>query len=152
MIAIKDENNRLFPDRPVTERQVAMSTGAMNAAGSLIGAVPMCHGAGGLAGHMRFGARTAGSTIILGSLLLLAGLFAANAVVALFSMFATSVLGVMLFLTGAQLALGSCDFAKVKADRFVTLVVAASTIWNVGIAFVIGLALHHGFRRGWLRL
>lgn len=152
VIAIKDENNRLFPDRPVSERQVAMSTGAMNVAGSLIGAVPMCHGAGGLAGHVRFGARTAGSTIILGTLLLLAGLFAAKAVVVLLSMFSTSVLGVMLFLTGAQLALGSRDLAKVEADRFVTLVVAASTIWNVAIAFVLGLALHHGLRRGWLRL
>lgn len=152
VIAITDENNRLFPDRPITERQVALSTGAMNAAGSLVGAVPMCHGAGGLAAHMRFGARTAGSTIIFGTTLLLTGLFAAQAVVTLFSLFSTSVLGVMLFLTGAQLALGSCDFAKVKSDRFVTLVVAAATIWNVGIAFIIGLVLHHGFRRGWLRL
>jgi hypothetical protein len=29
----------------------------------------MCHGAGGMAGHVRFGARTGGALIILGVLL-----------------------------------------------------------------------------------
>lgn len=152
IIAIKEESNRLFPDRPVTERQIAVSTGVMNCAGAMIGAVPMCHGAGGLAGHVRFGAKTAGSTLILGALLLLAGLFAAQAVVVLFSLFSSSVLGVMLFLTGAQLALGSCDLGRRKEDRFVTLIAAAATIWNVGIGFALGVALHWGFRKGWFKL
>lgn len=147
LIAIREENNRLFPDRLVTEKQVALSTGLMNSAGAVIGAVPMCHGAGGLAGHVRFGARTAGSTLILGGILLLTGLFAARAISLLFSLFAVSALGVMLFLTGAQLALGSCDLGRGKEQRFVTLVVAAATIWNVGIGFVLGLLLHWGFRR-----
>lgn len=147
LIAIREENNKLFPDRPVTEKQVALSTGLMNSAGAMIGAVPMCHGAGGLAGHVRFGARTAGSTLILGVILLSAGLFAARAISALFSLFAVSALGVMLFLTGAQLALGSCDFGRGKEQRFVALVVAAATTWNVGIGFVLGLLLHWGFRR-----
>jgi type IV secretory pathway VirB2 component (pilin) len=38
---------------------------------------------------------------------------------------AAAVLGVILFLTGAQLALGSCDFSKDKGERFVTLIAAA---------------------------
>ena len=152
IIAIKEENNKLFPERPVTERQVALSTGVINTCGAAIGAVPMCHGAGGLAGHVRFGAKTAGSTLILGALLLGAGLFAAHAVVVLFSMFATSALGVMLFLTGAQLALGSCDFGGNKEDRFVTLIAAAATIWNVGIGFALGIALHWGFKKGVFKL
>ena len=152
VVAITEENNRLFPDRPVTERQVAISTGVMNSVGAFVGAVPMCHGAGGLAGHVRFGARTAGSTLILGALLLLAGLFAAQAMVTLFSMFAVSVLGVMIFLTGAQLALGSCDFGRAKDHRFVTLVVAAATVWNVGIGFLLGITLYWGFQKGWFKL
>lgn len=152
VIAITEENNKLFPDRKVSERQVSVTTGVMNLAGSAIGAVPMCHGAGGLAGHVRFGAKTAGSTLILGSILLAAGLFAAQAVVVVFSLFATSVLGVMLFLTGAQLALGSCDFGRGKHDRFVTLVTAAATVWNVGMAFILGIILHIGFKRGWFKL
>lgn len=39
LIAITEENNRLFPDRPVTERKVAFSTGVMNAFSSAIGGI-----------------------------------------------------------------------------------------------------------------
>ena len=152
VIAITEENNRLFADRPVTERQVAISTGMLNTAAAFVGGIPMCHGAGGLAGHIRFGAKTAGSTLILGTLLLASGLFAADVIVVLFSMFAVSVLGVMLFLAGAQLALGSCNFPRAKPDRFVILVTAATSIFNVGIGFVMGLVLHWALRRGWVRL
>src|SRR4029077_3959858 len=71
VIAITEENNRLFPNRPVTERGVSISTGLMNVFGASVGGVPMCHGAGGMAGHVRFGARTGGASIILGCTLLL---------------------------------------------------------------------------------
>ena len=33
---------------------------------SSIGGIPLCHGAGGLAAHYRFGARTAGSNLMIG--------------------------------------------------------------------------------------
>src|SRR5450759_4514834 len=79
-LAITEENDRLFPDRPVTERSVAFSTGLMNLGSSLIGGIPMCHGAGGMAGHVQFGARTGGSSIILGSILLGAGLFLSSSI------------------------------------------------------------------------
>jgi hypothetical protein len=42
VIAVTEENNRLFPDRPVTEKKVSISTGIMNLLGPAIGAVPMC--------------------------------------------------------------------------------------------------------------
>ena len=64
-LSITEESNRLFPDRTVTERPVAFSTGLMNLGSSLIGGIPMCHRAGGMAGHVQFGARTGGSSIIL---------------------------------------------------------------------------------------
>ncbi|MBM4442572.1 MAG: putative sulfate/molybdate transporter [Candidatus Rokubacteria bacterium] len=49
-------------DRPITVRGVAIDHGVMNVIGTTIGGVPMCHGAGGMAGHVRFGARTGGSS------------------------------------------------------------------------------------------
>ena len=58
----------------------------------------------------------------------------------------------ILFLTGAQLALGSCDFSKDKGERFVTLVTGALAIWNVGIAFVVGMTAYMLVKRGLLRL
>ena len=152
IIAVTEENNRLFPDRAVTERTVAASTGLMNVVGAALGGVPMCHGAGGMAGHVRFGARTGGALVILGAILLALALFFSGSVVALFRIFPPAILGVILFLTGAQLALGSCDLSNNKGERFVTLVTAAFAIWNVGAAFVVGLALLYLHRRGRLSL
>ena len=151
-LSITDENNRLFPDRPVTGRSVAFSTGLMNLGSSLIGGIPMCHGAGGMAGHVQFGARTGGSSIILGSLLLCAGLFLSSSIGTIFRMFPQSVLGVILFMAGLQLALGSRDIGTEKADRFVVLATAAFAISNVGVAVVFGILAYHASRRGWLRI
>ena len=152
IIAIREENNRVFPDRPVTDRGVATSTGLMNIAGATFGGVPMCHGAGGMAGHVAFGARTGGALVILGTLLLVLAVFFSGSVGALFGLFPVSILGVILFITGAQLALGSCDFSKDKRERFVTLMTAAFAIWNVGLAFLAGIACAYLAKRGWLRL
>jgi MFS superfamily sulfate permease-like transporter len=152
IIAIREENNRLFPDRAVTENRIATSTGVMNLAGAALGGVPMCHGAGGMAGHVAFGARTGGAPIILGSILLCLALFLSASVQALFAVFAQPVLGVILFLTGAQLALGSCDFSKNKGERFITLTTTAFAMWNVGLAFLVGLAIYWLEKRGRLRL
>jgi hypothetical protein len=152
IIAITEENNRLFPDRPVSERRVAISTGVMNVGAAAFGGVPMCHGAGGMAGHVRFGATTGGAPIILGAILLVVALLFSGSVTTLLQVFAPAVLGVILFLTGAQLALGSCDFSKDKGERFVTIVTAGLAVWNVGLAFVVGSGVHFLARRGLLRL
>jgi MFS superfamily sulfate permease-like transporter len=152
VIAITEENNRLFPQHPVKENTVAISTGIMNLGSALCGGVPMCHGAGGMAGHVAFGARTGGAPIILGTILLGLALCFGSSIEAILGFFPKAVLGVILFLTGAQLALGSCDFSKNKVERFVTLVTAAFSMWNVGLAFLVGLTLCYIAKRGWLRL
>jgi MFS superfamily sulfate permease-like transporter len=152
IIAITEENNELFPDRPVTEQQVAVSTGIMNLGSAALGGIPLCHGAGGMAGHVRFGARTGGAPIILGVILLVLALFFSGSVSTLLRIFPPAILGVILFLTGAQLALGACDVSKDKGERFATLITAALAVWNVGIAFVIGSAVYLVARRGWLKL
>ena len=91
----------------------------MNLGSALCGGVPMCHGAGGMAGHVAFGARTGGAPIILGTILLGLALCFGSSIEAILGFFPKAVLGVILFLTGAQLALGSCDFSKNKVERFV---------------------------------
>lgn len=152
VLALKEENNRLFPDRPVSERTVSLSTGVINLLGSTIGGVPMCHGAGGMAGHSRFGARTGGAVVILGAILCIVALFFSGSVATLLKVFPLPVLGVVLFLTGAQLALGSCDFSKQKHERFATLVTAGCAVWNVGLGFALGWLVLAALRRGWVRL
>jgi MFS superfamily sulfate permease-like transporter len=152
IIAIREENNRLFADRPVKDNGIAVSTGMMNLGSAVFGGVPMCHGAGGMAGHVAFGARTGGAPIILGALLLIVAFLFSGSVQLVFELFARPVLGVILFLTGVQLALGSCDFSKNKGERFITLATAAFSMWNVGLAFVVGMVLAQIAKRGWLRL
>jgi MFS superfamily sulfate permease-like transporter len=152
VIAIREENNRLFPAHPVSDRSVAISTGLMNVAGSCLGGVPMCHGAGGMAGHVAFGARTGGAPIILGTILLALAFWFSGSVATILAVLPKAVLGVILFLTGAQLALGSCDFSKNKVERFISLTTAAFAMWNVGLAFVVGMTLGYLAKRGVLRL
>ena len=152
LVAVTAENNRLFPDRPVDERRVALSTGLMNLLSSAGGGVPMCHGAGGMAGHVRFGARTGGAAIMLGAVLVVVALFFGDAVGLLFELVPAPVLGVILFLAGVELALGSRDPEAEKTDRFVVLATAGIAVWSVGAAVLFGVAAHHAARAGWLRL
>jgi MFS superfamily sulfate permease-like transporter len=152
IMATAEENNRLFPDRAVNENKLSTSTGLLNLFGASVGGIPVCHGAGGMAGHVAFGARTGGATIILGVILLLLALFFSGSVETLFGILPKAILGVILFLTGAQLALGSCDFSKHKGERFITLVTAAFCVWNVGLGFLAGMVGAYLVRRGLLRL
>lgn len=152
VIAITDENNRLFPQRPVTEGRVAISTGIMNLFSGAVGGIPMCHGAGGMAAYVAFGAKTGGSVVILGGVLLALALFFSQSVEALFQLLPAAVLGVVLFLTGVQLAAGSSVLPAGRGDRIVVLVCAAACMWNVAAGFLIGIALHHLNARGMLKL
>lgn len=153
IIAIKEENNTLFPDRPVTEKGVSISTGIMNMFAPMIGGVPMCHGAGGMAGHTAFGARTGGSMIILGCVIVLLALIMGDSIHVIFKIFPVPVLGVILFITGAQLALGTCAAKGFgKKENFAMLVTAAFGLWNIGIGFVVGALLHHALQRDIVKL
>ncbi|MDO8773841.1 MAG: putative sulfate/molybdate transporter [Burkholderiaceae bacterium] len=152
VIAVTDENNRLFPHGSVTESRVAVSTGVMNLFSGTVGGVPMCHGAGGMAAHIAFGARTGGSVVILGGMLLALALFFSHSVEALYQLFPTAVLGVVLFLAGVQLAVGSSVLPAGRGDRVVVLVCAALCMWNVAAGFLMGILLHHLNLRGLLKL
>ncbi len=57
----------LYPDRAarVNERKLAATNGLMNLLLAPLGAMPMCHGAGGIAAHRRFGARGMGAPLIM---------------------------------------------------------------------------------------
>jgi predicted benzoate:H+ symporter BenE len=152
VIAIVAENNELFPDRKVTEKKIALSQGIMNLASPLFGGIPMCHGAGGMAGHVRFGARTGGALVILGTLLILIALFFSDSVAVIFKIFPNAILGVILFFAGSELAIVVKDIGDKKTDFYVMLIVAAFAMWNMGAAFLVGVILDNALRRGWLRI
>ena len=151
VIAITAENNELFPDRPVTEKKVAISQGIMNLVSPLFGGIPMCHGAGGMAGHVRFGAKTGGALIILGGILILIALFFSDSVSIIFKIFPNAILGVILFFAGSELAIVVRDIGDKKSEFYVMIVVAAVAMVNMGVAFLVGVILDNSLRRGWLK-
>lgn len=152
VIAIRAENNELFPDRPVTDRMMAVSQGLMNLLSAPFGGIPLCHGAGGMAGHVRFGARTGGSLVMLGAIMMGLALFFSRSVGLLFEIFPKAVLGVILFFAGAELAVTTKDIGGKKEDVYVMLVVAGFAMWNMGAAFLAGVILHQALQRRWLRV
>jgi hypothetical protein len=152
VIAIVAENNELFPDRQVTEKKIAISQGIMNLVSPLFGGIPMCHGAGGMAGHVRFGAKTGGALVILGTMLILIALFFSDSVAIIFKIFPNAILGVILFFAGSELAIVVKDIGDKKPDFYVMIIVAAFAMWNMGVAFLVGVILDNSLRRGWLKI
>jgi len=152
ILATVSENNSHFPERRVTAKTITIDHGVMNLIGASIGGVPMCHGAGGMAGHIRFGARTGGSLVILGLMVLLIGLFLSDSVTVLFQVFPRPILGVILFFAGVELALVIKDIKLRKQNLFVLLVTAGTAMWNMGVAYLAGLILYYGLQRRWFKV
>lgn len=132
----------LFPERTASPRKVAVSVGVMNLVGAWFGAMPICHGAGGLVGQHRFGARTNGSILLLGlAKMTLAVLFGAS-LISLCRAFPASVLGVMLGASGLELALAARD-QNDRASAATMLLTAGACLGlnDVALGFAIGLGL-----------
>jgi len=134
----------LFPKNGAGTREVSISVGLMNMIGCWFGAMPMCHGAGGLAGQYKFGARTGGSVVFLGVIKILLGLFLGGAAFVVLASYPMSVLGVLLVFAGMELALVTRD-VKEKADFFIMIVTVAAILAasSMTIGFVIGFILSY---------
>jgi hypothetical protein len=152
IIGTCSENNAHFPDKRVTAKTISIDHGVMNLVSTCIGGVPMCHGAGGMAGHIRFGARTGGALVILGVIVLFTGLFLSDSVSFLFQFFPRPILGVILFFAGVELAMVIKDIRLQRQNLFVLLVTAGTAMWNMGVAYLAGLLLYYGIQRRWIRI
>ena len=146
------ENNAHFPDRKITAKTITLDHGLMNLVSTGLGGVPLCHGAGGMAGHIRFGARTGGALVMLGILILLTGLFLSDSVFLLFQVFPRPILGVILFFAGVELALVVRDIKLRRENLFVMLVTAGTAMWNMGVAYLAGLLLYYGVQKRWFKV
>jgi MFS superfamily sulfate permease-like transporter len=152
IIGTAEENNELFPDRPAKVKTIAIDHGVMNIFSTAIGGIPLCHGAGGMAGHVRFGARTGGALVILGIMVLVLGLFFSDSVATLFRIFPPAILGVILFFTGLELASITRDIGNRRSDVSIMLVTGGLAMWNMGVAYLAGLILYYGVERRVLKL
>ncbi|WP_415713440.1 putative sulfate/molybdate transporter [Maridesulfovibrio sp.] len=143
VIANRDLSYEYFgkEGRRVTDRALCMSMGLANGFAALVGGMPLCHGAGGLAAHYRFGARTCGSNLIIGALFVgLAIGFGAGAVKVL-QLIPMGVLGVLLVFAGLQLVLAIRDMTARPAQVVIVLMLIITLVSNLAWAFGAGILL-----------
>jgi len=142
----------LFPKNPLLSKtkagNFALTMGIANLPAGFFGAVPMCHGTGGLAAHYRFGARTGGAPIMIGALFVVMALVFGEFGFTLLAMIPNSVLGVLLIFAGLEL----CPLIrslKTNEEFFVALLISgiALAVPNMAWAFGIGIAADMFIRR-----
>ena len=154
VIAYSDLSGDYFgaASRKVTYRSACISMALANIGSVLAGGMPLCHGAGGLAAHYRFGARTAGSNIIIGMFfVLLVVLFGPQAPTIL-HLLPMAVLGILLVFAGCQLALTVIDMRERK-DLFIVITILGITLaTNLAAGFIIGLLVAHALKSDKLRV
>ncbi|MDF0593228.1 putative sulfate/molybdate transporter [Methanotrichaceae archaeon M04Ac] len=127
---------RIKPD------QLCVSMGVMNLISVPFGGFPMCHGAGGLAAHRRFGAKTGLATVIGGVILLVVAFFFAGPE-------ALALLPIGLFgalLLFVALELGRCGL-RTDAPLLTGSMALLALFTNVGVAFIFGIVLAEVMKR-----
>jgi hypothetical protein len=129
-----------WPERPVSEKRLSFNMGIINLVSPFFGGMPLCHGAGGLAGQYYFGARTGGANILEGLLEIAMGLFLAHSIAALFAAFPLAIVGAMMFLVGIELTRFARD-VRWGVDLLPLSVTLVVSLWtNIASGFLAGLA------------
>jgi SulP family sulfate permease len=128
-----------FPDKPVREERLMLNMGFMNVIPAFFGGMPLCHGAGGLAGQYYFGARTGGTNIIEGVIEISLGLFLGKSIGNLLAAFPMPLVGGMMFLVGIELGKVVVKLRRWKL-WLALLTAAVSVVSNMAVGSIMGLA------------
>lgn len=126
----------LFPERAPRVKKIGLTYAIMNLIAPFFSGAPVCHGAGGLAGHYAFGARTGGSVIIYGAFYLVLGIFFSSSFDVLLKAFPLPVLGVLLLFEA--LALFRLAFSASTAASLRDLTA-------IGLTAFLAIGLPYGF-------
>ncbi len=125
----------------VNPGRISLSIGLSNFVSAVFGGMPVCHGSGGVTAHHKFGARTAGATIIMGTSFILLSL-------ALGSAGSSAVLGAIpSWLLAALLAYTGLLHTKLIFDPQASLPLAAAmgllgiVTNNLSYALALGLSV-----------
>jgi SulP family sulfate permease len=142
-----------FPEKTVSERKLMLNMGVMNVVASFFGGMPMCHGAGGLAGQYAFGARTGGTPILEGLIEVVIGLFLSTSIAGIMAAFPLPLIAGMMLWVSVELVKPMILLRGWKL-ALALLTAALSLLTNMAIGFVAGLLLDHlvrmlGRRQEW---
>jgi MFS superfamily sulfate permease-like transporter len=134
----------LFKEK-LSNKKLSITIGATNVVAPVLGGFPMCHGAGGMAAHYRFGARTGGSDIMIGLLFVAVSFVATSAMLMIIP---NGILGVLLLFAGLEML----RYAIKTDHHVITGVMGAVTLLvdpTIGLITGIVLYLVYWFTRGW---
>ena len=152
VIAYADLSGEYFGEqsKKVTYKATCISMALANFLSSAIGGMPLCHGAGGLAAHFRFGARSVGSNLMIGVIFIALAIILGRHCLAIIYLLPLSVLGVLLLFAGSQLALTISDL-KDRKELFVCLLILGITLaTNLAAGFIVGISI--AFLLKWQKL
>lgn len=122
--------------RDIKPDTLSKSIGLMSLTSSVFGGIPMCHGAGGLAAQYRFGARTGGSNIISGLILLPVALFFARP--ELITVIPVGVFGALLIFVAMEIGRHTW---RTDSPPVTAIVAILAVVFNMTIGFIVGMAV-----------
>lgn len=131
-------------ERNITPRRLALSTGGLNLLLAPFGALPMCHGAGGLVAQHRFGARTGFAPAIFGLSCVALGLFYGGGALGILGILPLAAVGALLAIAGGEMAANKRLFDGRPGCLTVILFTAAVCVLvNVAVGVVAGLGVEY---------
>ena len=138
-----DQSHRVSPAR------LSVTTGLANLFLVPFGALPMCHGAGGVAAHYRFGARTGLAPVLLGTGLLLIAFVPGG--LSFIAAVPAAGLGALLMVAAVELGLTKRLWVAKPSCWPVIGITALVTFWaDPFFGFLAGVA-SETFRAAWVR-
>lgn len=149
VISFSELSEQLFgPIEMVTIPQVSLSICIINTFSPFMGAMPSCHGAGGLASQYRYGARTGRSMVVLGIVKIITAILFGNSLKEIMEKFPSAVLGTLLVGSGIELAthgikkLPTGDEKVHIHNMIFTISVGTVMVTNTFYGYLLGLFIY----------
>jgi sulfate permease, SulP family len=145
-LATADAARTYFGDaaRRIRPGRLAVSLGAANLFAGGIGGMPVCHGAGGMTAHYKFGARTGGAPLAIGAVLLVIGVAAGAGLAPILAAFPLPILAALLAAAGVLHIALIQDVREPPALALVLAVGVVGFLVNLAVALAAGLVVWWG--------
>jgi hypothetical protein len=127
----------------IPPKKFSTTIGLMNLTSVPFGGFPMCHGAGGLAGQYRYGARTGGANVYAGVIFIILALFFTSPQI--LSIIAVGALGALLVFVGIEMARHSL---MTESLAITCIIGVLALISSMTIAFIAGMVVV--YLLGWM--
>jgi MFS superfamily sulfate permease-like transporter len=134
--------------RRASESNLCLTCGAANIVVGLFGGMPLCHGSSGATAYYRFGARTGGVDIVVGTLLLVGGLAFGRTALGVFALIPIPVLAALLAYTGARHALLVTDLRGAPLVIAVAMGVVGAVTKNLAWGMAVGVPAYFALAGG----